>query len=597
MGLVTAALLALSAIGGWAAARIALPSDHRSRLAAAVTGLMLAVGGLTEVMLWIALAAPGRLGPRASLVVLTVILAVAGARWRDRLRRNRDEEHRATRFAGWAIPVVAATVAIGCTAILAGAVLWPFGPNDALAIYGPLGRQIAAAGALPVGEGLYEAYPQLVPMLYAAVEWLAGDPNEYLSRLVAAILAVAGVAGAGWLARELRSSRAGWLAAALLVSCPVYCRWAVTGYADVPAGFFVVVATVFGWRWWRHRRLEDAILGGIATGLAMWTKNSMLTLVVTGPVLAAGWWWANRTYARRPASDLGTPSPVSRWRWTHVAATAAAATVVAGPFYFRNLIVFGRIIPDTLWTDQAHHDLAGLVDPLLPSRGFGLVGWLAVVTVVIGLGRIAGRRGVAPEALLLASVILPFVGSWWWFASYDPRFLVTLLPVAAGFSGAGLDRILARVEAAGGRSGRVLATVVIVGVLVGTPAALRRSVEHKWALLDDPLMDDAARHRLQVGGLFELGRAIDRLPAESRIAGVPPLARYYLAPSRLSHIRWAGADDRLCAEDADYQVLDGRPPDELDGSRCPGKVLLQTSDGYELIQIALLSPTHERIGG
>lgn len=597
MSLVTAALLGLSAIGGWAAARIALPNDHRSRLATPVTGLMLAVGGLTQIMLWISLAAPGRLGPRASLVVLAVILAIAGARWRDRLRRGTAEQRRATRFAGWAVSVVAATVTIGCVAILTGAVLWPFGPNDALAIYGPIGRQIAASGALPVGEGLYEAYPQLVPMLYAAVEWLTGGPNEYLSRLIAAVLAVGGIAGAGWLARELRSSRAGWLAAALLVSCPVYCRWAVTGYADVPAGFFVVVATVFGWRWWRHRRLEDAILGGIATGLAMWTKNSTLTLVVTGPVLAAGWWWTSRNQHLRSQRDRRTLSPERPWRWAHIAAAAAAAASVAGPFYVRNLIVFGHVVPATAWSDQAHRDLAALVDLLAPSQGFGVVGWLGVAAVMIGLVHLATRRGVAPEAALITSLVVPFVGSWWWFASYDPRFLVTLLPVAAAFSGALLDRIMTEVEARRWRHARRLEAVVLVGVLLGTPAALRRAIQHKWALLDEPLMNDAARHRLQVGGLFELGRAIDRLPPESRIAGVPPLARYYLAPERLPNIHWAGADLRPCAENIDYQIFVLQPNDQLNDSTCPGKVLLRTSDGYELVAMATAATSRERIGG
>jgi hypothetical protein len=586
VGPFTATLLAVVAIGGWAAARIALANDQGDPLARTVTGLMLAVGGLTQVMMWIALAAPGHLGPGTTVVALTAVLAVAGVRWRHRLRRSWREVPRETRATRWPLPAATIAVVIGCAAILTGAVLWPFGPDDALAVYGPLGRQIAVAGALPVGEGLYEAYPLLVPMLFAAIEWLTGGPNEYLSRLVVAVLAVGGIAGAGWLARELRSSRAGWLAAALLTSSGVYCRWAVTGYADVPAGFFLVVAAVFGWRWWRHRVPAEAVLGGVAAGLAMWTKNSTLTLVVTGPVLAAGWWWASRDQRLRPRRDRRAPSPGRSWRWAHVAAAAAVTAAVAGPFYLRNLIVFGHVVPPTVWSDRAHRDLAGLLDPLRPSRGFGLVGWLAMAAVLIGLGRIATRRGAAPEAVLVTSLVLPFVGSWWWYASYDPRFLVTLLPVVAGVSGALLDRVMARIEASRWRHAPRLRAAILVGVLLGTPPALRRAIEHKWALLDEPLMIDVDRHRLQVGGLFELGRAIDRLPPESRIAGVPPLARYYLGPERLPNIRWAGADVRPCAQDTDYQVFAAQPRNRLDDATCQGTVVLQTRDGYELVEIA-----------
>jgi hypothetical protein len=123
-------------------------------------------------------------------------------------------------------------------------------------------------------------------------------------------------------------------------------------------------------------------------------------------------------------------------------------------------------------------------------------------------------------------------------------------------------------------------------VLIGIPAALRAAVQHKRALLAQPFMGDSERHRLQVGGLFEVGRAIGRLPAGARIAGVPAMARYYLEPERLPSVAWASADEAACAGDFDYRVLAAAQRDEARRAPCPGRVVLRTADGWELVAAA-----------
>ena len=583
-------LLGLALAGGWSLARSAIPAADS--LALGVTSLALSVGLLTLAMLWVALLMPGRLVPGSAAAAIVAVLAGAAVALRRRPRPTERFAPGGGRVVKGPMRAVVLVVPAVCAAILLGAVLWPFRAGDALAVYGPLGRAIVATGELPVGERLYEAYPQLVPMLFAAVEWAVGRPDEYLSRLACAILAVGAVAGAGWLARELRSVRAAWLAAALLTACPVFCGWATMGYADIPAGFFVVVSAVFAWRWWRDRNLADAVLGGAAAGLALWTKNSAITLLVSGPVLTVGWWWADRHRRLRCPPEAAGGAAVAPWSWRHVAAAAATASAVAAPFYIRNLVVFGFAVPATAWTDRARRDLAGLLDPLQPERGFGLLGWAAAVVTLLCLVRLLVRRGAAAREVLLAAIVVPFVGAWWWWASYDPRFLVTVLPVVAGFAGALLDEGLEKVERAGRRPARWASVIAVVTVLLATPAALRRTVENKRALLADPLMNGVERHRLQVGGLFELGREIGRLPAGARIAGVPPMARYYLEHDRLPLVAWASPTDAPCAAGFDYRVLVA--PGKADTARpvCAGPVVFRTTDGYELVQVL---PAHAAI--
>ncbi len=579
-------LLGLAGVAGHAAARTLLPHARRDRLGLWATTLALAVGALTQVMLWVALLLPGKLGPDSALVGLLVLVAAGALALRRRGPAASPEPSGGTPTARTTRALAVAALAVS-VAILLGAVLWPLSDGDALEVYGPLGRTIAATGGLPFGERLYEAYPMLVPMLFTAIEWLCGGPNEYLSRLVVAALAVAAMAAAGWLARELSSVRAGWFTAALLASCPVYCRWATSAYADIPAGFFVVLAAVFAWRWWRGRRLADALLGGAAAGFALWTKNSTMTLLATAPMLVAAWWWAERARPRQcPAAEADCAAAGTPWRWSHLAAAAATAVAVAAPFYVRNLVVFGFAVPATAWSERARHDLAGLVDPLLPGRGFGLVGWLAAAAVVVCLGRLVARRGAAAADALLLSIVVPYVGAWWWWASYDPRFLVTVLPLGAAFAGWQLDLAVVHIERTRPRRARWAAGLSVTCLLLGTPMALRRAVEHKRALVADPLMGDLERHRLQVGGLFELGGAIDRLPSGARVAGVPEAARFYLGHDRLRLVAWAYPGEDPCSTGFDYRVLGPLPPASPVRPSCLAETVFRTSDGYELVRTA-----------
>ena len=581
-------LLALAGSAGWA--RMAVGGGAPGPLALSVSTLALSIGVLTQSMLWVAVATPGRLNLLATSCVAGAV-ATAGAALSFRFAPRKAGSSFASSplrppAAPWPVP---ASVLAACAAILLGAAWWPFGTGDALAVYGPLARGIAATGELPIGERLYEGYPMLVPMLFAFAEWVSGGPNEYLARFLTAVLAVGAVAGAGWLAAELRSgtdgerrpARAGWLAAALLLSSPDFCRWAVSGYGDIPAGFFLVAAAVFAWRWWRRRDLASALAGGISAGLALWTKSSLLTLLASGPLLLASWWVMDRR-GRRSSSGQASTVFARPWRWTHVAAAGMTALLVGAPWYLRNVLVFGFVIPPTVWFTQARHGLGALLVPLDPRR-FGLAGGAAAVFLLV-----AARRALLPRArpadALFAAAVLPFVAAWWWFASYDPRFLVTLLPLAAGFGGGLLDEGLERITKAGSAATRTGGTLLAATLVVGILAAARQSVEHKKEVLLRPLMNDLARHRVQVGGLHELGLAIGKLPAEARVSGVPAMARFYIAPSRLGQITWGPSGSGSPA--GGYTYAASAPPGRGERPEPPaGRLVFRSEDGYTLREI------------
>jgi len=547
------------------------------------TTVATSLGASTLALFWLLVFRPGHVDA-GSIVLLCAVVAVAGALLCVRpvtspivIAREQGDRHRTPMWA--ALPA-----AMTCAAVTLNAWLWPFGDGDALAVYGPLGRVIAASASLPVGERLYEAYPPLVPLLYAAVEWLHGAPSEAWSRVLTATYAVGCVVAAWQLARDMASVRAAWLAALLVVSTPAFGRWASSGYADLPAAFYVTLATLFAWRWWTGRRRSSAVASGLACGLALWTKNSVVTLGATAVLLPVAWTWMGRS---RPKTSRRSPADL--------VLGVLAAVAVAGPWYLRNVIVFGFVLPPTAWTDQAAPGFASLLVGMLPEHGFGVLGWLSPALAGVVVWRaMRDRASEGAQAALVGAVCGPFFLAWWWLASYDPRFLVTIVPVVAAFGGVVTDGWIARTEARRRPLRQPVAVLAVLALALSWGVTLRRSLEHKRLVLQAPWMDDIERHRLQVGGLYEVGRAIDALPPGTRVAGVPVMARYYIAPERLRDVRWVGSppfpDGRV-----DAIVTRDAPGEEgfVDASlanrpeSCGGEVILRTADGFAVCLVTV----------
>lgn len=572
-----AAGLVLTAIGliyayGWAC-RL-LPRGRRQRLDLALVTLGLSLGGMTLWLLWIALMLPGRLSLATALAGL-ITMAVLGfwASWRDWRpdptdpgigQRGRVFDH-----------LLVCLVGLTGLAIVFNSAYWPFSEEDALAIYAPLAKRIYRTGALPVGDRLYEAYPMLVPMAYAYTHWACGAVNEYLARLIPGLLAAGALGATVALGRELHSPRAGWLAAALLGLTPSFCRWASSGYADVPASFYFTLSALFAWRWCRGGIAEDAVLAGVAAGLAMWTKNSTLTLFVTLPALVILRWRTGRT-----ANAGGIAKPL---RWQEVVLLASSMLAVAAPWYLRNLLLFDFLIPDTLWTDRVRHDLTTLA-AMTSWRSWGLSGWLFSASIIFGSMAALRRDGQPHRWALLLAYVLPSCAAWWWMADYDPRLLMVTTPLLAVMAALMLETVAGVLKT---KVRIVLRTAVAAAMtltlLAMAPFSLRQAVQHKPVIVSRPWPTDEEKHRICLGGLYDLALAINRLPSGSRIAGVPAMSRYHVDSERLTvlpDVRCLVPPEMLSV-DCDYVVYkfpEGERPEWALDQRW----LSHTPDGYWL---------------
>lgn len=428
-------------------------------------GLALGVGALTLIMFWESV-----IGIRLTLpgIALPYFAAMLPGWWRVRPPRPRLPESRDRRF------MLLVLLAISAGVLFNGANL-PFHRDDTLGIYQPAAQTIYQTGALVPLTGvdsLYRAYPILVPLSYAYAYFASGWENEYLAKTIATLLSLACLPTAYVLGKRLRDERTGWLAALVLALTPFFSRWASSGYVDLPMAFFYALAAVFALCLYESGRLRDAALAGALVGLAAWTKNAALI----GVVLLTLWLVWCRINGR-----IG---------WRAVIYSLIACAVVAAPWYIRNLIGAGFIMPDTAWTDQAQRLLENVFVFVARPENFGAPGYALIAGVLAALP--AARRR-EPGILLILLWTLPFFAAWWLFVSYDPRFLLLFLPLLAVLAGGLLARLWDWLDPAWQPRARI---VLFLLTLVLAAPVVFNAVEYKVALVRNPLMTDAEKHAL-----------------------------------------------------------------------------------------------------
>lgn len=455
--------LTLAAGYGWAARLL-----REQGWLTVLLGLALSVVTLTLLML-----GENLLGLPLTLtgVTLPYFALMLPGWWRIGLARPQLPRTRGERFALLLLLVLAG-------AICFNGVYWPFHRPDTLGIYQPAASAIYQTGALvPLtgADSLYHTYPILIPLSYSYAYLAAGWENEYLANAIATLLSLACLPAAYVLGREWRGKRVGLLAALLLALTPFYSRWASAGYVDLPMAFFYTLAAVFALRLWRTGNLRDALVAGILVGAACWTKNAALI----GVVLLAAWLLWGMIHRRTG--------------WLAAAVCLIACGVVAAPWYVRNLMGAGFLVPATAWTEQAQRTLESLLVYASHTQDFGVTGLLILFGVAVAV-RDALRREAGTLLLLLWT--LPFFAAWWLFVSYDPRFLLLFLPPLCVLASTPLVRLWERVGADWKPRARPLLYLLPLILLA---RILWNSVEYKPEILRNPLMSDAEKRAIVRG--------------------------------------------------------------------------------------------------
>ncbi len=560
------------------AAQPAAPARDRALLLVLTPALSL--GGLA----WLLLMLSALSSALVSFWLVTFLLALLCAAGIALLRRQRAAHPAPPGVAGrgghfWRKPLpltLAVLVAVVAALTLFNAAYWPFYEDDTLTLYAPMAYRFVQTGQFS-GAGLYDAYPMLDPLVMAYLQLAGGAPQEYASRFTIAVLAL-GVVGATYvLGRDLYRREVGLTAAFLLIAAPILPHWAASGYTDLPAGTYTLLAAIMAWRLFRRPHPVYAILTGLLAGLAAFTKNGALLTVAS----LGGWVLYTRWYCRWQPEGEGRPIGLR-----NALLLAGAALLVAGPWYGHTLHQFGLLVPPTGWIDQAQHTLAMLFGPALTLSHFmigGPLGMAGLAGQVVALWR--ARPAFQPRAALLIGFSVPFWLVWWWFFSYDLRFLLLvwgLFAVMGAYLAVGAAE---RLPFAPPRwSTRFIVPLVLIAL---TLPAVRMAVDHKPEILHAPLMNNDARHRVQLGGRWDAILWLrEHAPAGARVLIRDYRFAFYLMQDGLEY-SLDGTTDR--AEVARYDYWITAPDTVLPAWAVEETGALQTIlsvDGYTLYAVA-----------
>jgi 4-amino-4-deoxy-L-arabinose transferase-like glycosyltransferase len=126
------------------------------------------------------------------------------------------------------------------------------------------------------------------PLLPAAIEWttilgqLAFGATPRWWPMVPSLLAgLATIPSVWWIVRQWLSPRAGLMAAYLIAFQEFHAAYSRTALTDVPLALFLLWAVHWFWRALRNGSNTDAVIAGIFTALAWWTKyNGWLPLAI-----------------------------------------------------------------------------------------------------------------------------------------------------------------------------------------------------------------------------------------------------------------------------------------------------------------------------
>lgn len=422
-------------------------------------------------------------------------------------------------------------IAIMSGLVLGNAVYWPFAIDDSVTIYAWYGKFIAQTQHLPTlsNSSLYEAYPMLVPLAYAFTHQASGWINEYLAAAIPAILSIGAFWAAFQLGSELFGQRIGVIAALICVLTPAVTFWASASYTDLPCAFFYTLSMLYLWRAFKMKNSGDAFAAGLMGGLAAWTKNSGLLIAM--PTFL--WFTYKAVIVDRKVNFRA----IFFW--------LAGFALAAAPWYIRNLIGAGFVIPPTGWTEQAQRTLSNLVPYLSNMRYYPVAPLLALGMWAIFLYAIRTRLRTHSSAFL-SVFIMPFFFVWWLLFSYDIRFLLVILPciaiAGAWFIDLGTSFLAERLVFV-----KVPRWSVILLLFIAIPAA-STAIDHKFELLRSPLATDEDKHRTRLGARYQVALYLRSLPPQSRVWTKDLLIPYHADGIRVT-TGMTPTFDQFCTQD------------------------------------------------
>ena len=383
-------------------------------------GLAVSVGlGLSALLTswWLLFGAA--LDARFLLVDTLLWAAVIVMGWRASRAERPTPRASSPQLPAWHLTDLAARIAFVLVALMAVVAIvaqyraYPLGQWDAWAIWNEKARFLIRGGddwtgLLTVGFS-NPSHPWLVSASVARLWAYAGAELTILPTLVGSVAGgavVCVVMGA----LDVRRTRA-FVAGAVLLAPAVFVHQFAMQQADIPLALFVVAAlsmllTEPSGEWTDTQRASALFLLGLLTGLAAWTKNEGLALLVAGGV--SGWWFLARhgRYAQVGWWVAGAAPGVLTVLWfTQVVAQTP-------PPYLADTQTLGSVLSQIL-SPERHLIVAQHIGPLWIDWGgpwsAGALPVVMVSAIAAAAARPALRGPVAAVALLATAYYLVYL--------------------------------------------------------------------------------------------------------------------------------------------------------------------------------------------
>ncbi len=161
----------------------------------------------------------------------------------------------------------------------------PHGGWDAWAMWNLKARFLCLGGdqwrnLFSVNSGLHLDYPLLLSGFIARCWTYVGDDPVVVPAVVAAVFTFSTVGLVYSALAVLRGRSQGFLAGIMLLGNSAFLREGAAQYADVPLGYYILLATVLVVLHGVENNKTFLALAGLATGLAAWTKNEGVLFLV-----------------------------------------------------------------------------------------------------------------------------------------------------------------------------------------------------------------------------------------------------------------------------------------------------------------------------
>lgn len=269
---------------------------------------------------------------------------------------------------------------------------WTFTAYDPLWVFGFEGRLYTLTNSIPQS---IDYYPQFVPLQYTFAQLVAGEINDYFARVFIPMMHIGSILAAFSLGRLLFNRRTGLILAALWALYPHVSEWARIGDLEIPLAFLFTLSAAFFLRAWFgdsaiHRR-RNALIAGLAFGVAMWTKPTAGAFVYGVVLLVV-------------AELIRTRFQLRVWLPRFMVAfwTGLACIPIGALWYLRNIAYGHNAVdfPHPFWLTQA-------------TRSGDLFGWLILALVLllswafVALERKPDWRWILPGVILVSVGLLP----------------------------------------------------------------------------------------------------------------------------------------------------------------------------------------------